>query len=135
MAPNLLKLLKKAINERRRLAVRYGEQPGIRVVEPHAAYAGEDGELIVDCYQTRGYSASGKKPPFWKRLRLEKITAVSILKDTFQPRGAKGFSVEKPRYKKGLVAIVDDSKPSYMYSPDALREMGPFLPDDMRKYH
>ncbi len=135
MVPNILKLLKKAIQEQRCLAIRYRDQRGVRVVEPHAAYANDNGELVTDCYQIKGYSASGREPPFWKRFLLKKITAVSMLKDTFSPRVTEGFSADKPRYRKGLVAIVDEAKPSYLYSAQALKEMGPFLPDDMRKYH
>lgn len=134
MVPNILTLLKKAISEKRCLALRYREQRGVRVVEPHATYTKENGEVIVDCYQTRGYSSSGREPPFWKRFRLKKIAAVSVLNDTFTPRLAQGFNRDKPRYKKDLIAIVDDGRPSYMYSPQALQEMGPFLPDE-RKYH
>ncbi|MFQ6021646.1 MAG: WYL domain-containing protein [Acidiferrobacterales bacterium] len=135
MVPNILNLLKKAINERRCLALRYRDQGGVRVVEPHAAYTRESGEVVVDCYQTRGYSSSGRQPPFWKRFRIKKIAALSVLKDTFTPRVEEGFSSDKSKYKRDAVAIVDDGRPTYMYSPEALKEMGPFLPDDMRKYH
>lgn len=133
MQPNILKLLKQAIAEQRCLAVRYRDG-GARVVEPHAAYANDRNEIVVDCYQTDGFSASGRQPPFWKRLRLKKITAASLLKQTFEPRVEEGFSPEKPRYKNKPVAIIADHEPSYMYSPEALQQMGPFLPDH-RKFH
>jgi hypothetical protein len=133
MQPNILKLLKQAVAEQRCLAVRYRDG-GVRVVEPHAAYTNDRNEIVVDCYQTDGFSASGRQPPFWKRLRLKKITAASLLKQTFEPRVEEGFSPEKSRYKNEPVAIIVDDKPSYMYSPEALQQMGPFLPDD-RKFH
>ncbi|MFQ5993952.1 MAG: hypothetical protein ACE5K1_02560 [Acidiferrobacterales bacterium] len=135
MVPNGLKLLKKAVQECRCLAVRYGDKEGVRVVEPHAVYADDHGEVVVDCFQTRGHSSSGRQPPFWRPLRLKKISALSLLKQHFAPRVEEGFSAEKPRYKRGLIAIVDDGRPTFLYSAEALREMGPFLPEDMRKYH
>lgn len=135
MESNVLKTLKKAIENRRCLAVRYRGQQGVRVIEPHVAYTNDAGEFVVDCYQIRGFSASGRRPPFWKRLRLKHIVAISVLKQVFEPRLLEGFSTKKPRYKRGLLAIVETDKPSFMYSPQALREMGPFLPEGMRKYH
>ncbi len=135
MESNVLEILKRAIEDRRCVAVRYRGQQSVRVVEPHAAYTNDAGELVVDCYQTRGFSASGRRPPFWKRLRLKHIGAISVLKQAFEPRLLEGFSANKARYKRGLVAIVEADKPSFMHSPQALREMGPFLPEGMRKYH
>jgi len=133
VSTDVLELLKKAINEQRYASVRYHEG-GARVVEPHAAYKDEQGRLMVDCYQTGGYSASGRKPPFWKRLRVNKIASVSLLDDTFEPRLTEGFKPTKPRYKQNMVAIVGAGKPCFLYSPEALKEMGPFLPEGVGRY-
>lgn len=135
MSSDVLELLKKSINEQRCAAVRYHDQGGVRVVEPHAAYTDQRGELVVDCYQTGGYSASGRPLPFWKRMRVKKIISVSLLNDTFEPRIDQGFSPGKPRYKRDVVAIVGAGKPCFLYSPEALKEMGPFLPEGGRRYH
>ncbi|MFQ5934810.1 MAG: hypothetical protein ACE5LB_00185 [Acidiferrobacterales bacterium] len=134
MSSEVLDLVKKSITEQRCAAIRYYDGDGVRVVEPHAAYTNERGEVVVDCYQTGGFSASGRRPPFWKRMRVKKIVHMSILEDTFQPRLTDGFDPTKSRYQKGVVAIVGGGKPCFLYSPEALKEMGPFLPED-RKYH
>ena len=113
MLPNILKVLSEAIRDCRRVAIRYHGQREIRVIEPHAIYANERGELVVDGFQ----------------FRLRKIAAVSRLKDTFEIRSAHGFSASKPRYRKGLVAIVESSIRSHTYPTEVLQqEMGPQLP-------
>lgn len=115
--------------------MRYGDG-GARVVEPHAAYQNESGEAYIDCYQTGGFSASGRNPPFWKRLRLRKVVEVSLLKDTFAPRVAEGFDPTKPRYaRERLVAIVGRGKPSFLYPTEVLQQMGPSLPVGMGRRH
>ena len=129
MLPNILKVLSKAIRECRRVAIRYHGQREIRVIEPHAIYANERGELVVDGFQVKGFSATGRKDPYWRPFRLKKIAAVSSLKESFEPRISEGFSASKPRYRKGLVAIVEDTKPTHTYPVEVLQtEMGPQLP-------
>ena len=128
VSQNIVKLLVKAIKEQRCVAIRYRKQREIRVIEPHAVYTNDRGEVVVDGYQTRGYSSSGRPPPFWRPFRLKIISAISVLKEHFEPRLAEGFSPDKLKYKKGLLAIVDKPKRNHMYSPEALQDMGPFLP-------
>lgn len=129
MVPSILKVLTKAIRERRCTAIRYYNQREIRVIEPHAIYTNERGELVADCFQVRGYSSSGRLPPFWRPFRLGKISAISLLKETFEIREADGFSPNRVKYRNGLVAIVEQQqKPSFLYPEHALHEMGPFLP-------
>src|SRR6266566_4307295 len=112
MVSNILQVLNQAISDNCCVAIRYHDQRQIRVVEPHAIYSSERGELMVDAYQTRGYSSSGRPPPFWRPFRLKKIAAVSVLKETFAPRVNEGFSPERLKYKSGLVAIVQDNRPA-----------------------
>jgi hypothetical protein len=88
MLPNTIQLISQAIKEKRCIAIRYHDQRQIRVVEPHAVYTDERGDLSMDAYQTRGHSASGRPPPFWRPFRLKKITAVSVLKEKFS-RGSR----------------------------------------------
>lgn len=131
MSQNILQLLHSAIKEKRCIAIRYRDQHQIRVLEPHAIYTDENGEIVIDCFQTRGYSASGRPPPFWRPFRLKKITALSVLKESFVPRSDEGFSASKTKYRKGLIAMVADSAAAFMYPfqiPAGAQEMGPPLP-------
>ena|SRR5687767_12589779 len=132
-ATNILQVLSQAIRDKRCIAIRYHDQRQIRVVEPHAIYSGERGDLMLDAYQTRGYSASGRPPPFWRPFRLKKITAVSVLKETFSPRVAEGFSPDRLKYKAGLVSVVQqDNNAAFMY-PTQTTEVGPPLPASLRR--
>lgn len=132
MLPNILQILSGAIRDRHSLAVRYADQRQIRVVEPHAIYTDERGELVLDAYQTRGYSASGRPPPFWRPLRLKKISGVQVLKETFVPRASEGFSPARLKYRKGLVAIVEQPPAAFVY-PAHLTDMGPPPPPGLRR--
>lgn len=132
MLPNILQVMTKAVKEKRCVAIRYHDQRQIRVLEPHAIFTDGHGELLVDGFQTRGHSASGRPTPFWRPFRLKKVTAVSVLKETFEPRSAEGFSSQRLKYQNHLVAIVEDRYPIPAYQmPNA--EMGPFLPEGMRR--
>jgi predicted DNA-binding transcriptional regulator YafY len=133
MVANILHIISQAIKDRRCVAIRYHDQRQIRVVEPHAIYTGERGELMVDAYQTRGYSSSGRPPPFWRPFRLKKITAVSVLKESFEIRVAEGFSSERLKYKNGLVSIVQDSRPAFIYPVQQMVEVGPPVPVGLRR--
>lgn len=134
MLPNTIQLISQAIKEKRCVAIRYHDQRQIRVVEPHAVYTDERGELVMDGYQTRGFSASGRPPPFWRPFRLSKITAVSVLKERFEPRVSEGFSANRLKYRSGLVAIVQESKPMFGYVyPAQTSEIGPHLPEGLRR--
>jgi len=133
MAANILNLLTKAISERRCIAIRYHDQRQVRIVEPHAVYTGERGELLLDAYQIRGYSSSGRPAPFWRPFRLKRITAISLLREGFSPRVSEGYSPSRLKYKNGLIAAAQvDDKPAFVY-PDKVIEMGPFLPAGIRR--
>jgi len=110
MIPNILQLLTTAIREKRCVAIRYHDQRHVRVIEPHVIYTHDTGELVMEAYQTRGYSASGRPTPFWRPFRLKKITAVSLLKENFETRAREGFAREKEKYQHGLVAMIDDRR-------------------------
>jgi hypothetical protein len=132
MLPNILTLLTQAIREKRCIAVRYYDQRQIRVIEPHAIYTDDRGELIVDGYQTRGYSSSGRPTPFWRPFRMKKITAITLLKEFFEPRVAEGFSPDRLKYRNGLMAIVQDRRPTFTV-PIQPVEVGPPLPTGLRR--
>ena len=132
MLPNILQVMTKAVKEKRCVAIRYHDQRQIRVLEPHAIFTDGHGELMVDGFQTRGHSASGRPTPFWRPFRLKKITAVSVLKETFELRTAEGFSSQRLKYQNRLVVIVEDRHQSLAYHiPNT--EMGPFLPEGLRR--
>jgi len=120
MIPNIIQLLTAAIREKRCVAIRYHDQRHVRVIEPHVIYTHENGELLVDAFQTRGYSESGRLPPFWRPFRLKKISAVSLLKETFETRLDEGFSPDKLKYQRKRVAMIDERRPSAMPSADTL---------------
>lgn len=130
MAQNILQLLIGAVRERHCVAVRYRDQNQIRVLEPHVIYTDEGGEIVCDCYQTRGYSAAGRPTPFWRPFRIKKITALSVLKETFSPRTVEGFSASKLKYRNGFIAMVDETADPFVYPYQGQnpQEMGPFLP-------
>lgn len=121
MIPNILQVLTAAIREKQCIAVRYHDQRDVRVVEPHVVYTKENGELVVDAYQVRGYSASGRPPPFWRPFRLRKIDAISLLKERFETRIKEGFVHDREKYRRGLVAIVDDRRRANLGPPAARR--------------
>lgn len=148
MIPNILQLLMGAVRDKRCVAIRYHDQRHVRVIEPHVIYTHESGELVVDAFQTRGYSASGRPPPYWRPFRLKKINAVSLLKESFETRLQEGFSRDKDKYRRGLIAMIDDrrvfakvpaealvarQKPAAArartrYTQPAAEEVGPQLP-------
>ncbi len=125
---NTLKQLAKAVKSRRCVAIRYRDQKEIRVIEPHCIYTNDQGEFIIDGFQTRGHSHSGRPPPFWRPFRLKKISAVSLMEERFEVRRAEGFDSNKSKYKDRVIAIVADTGPSHLYPEQDLQEMGPFLP-------
>lgn len=129
---NILQILSRAIKERRCIAIRYQGQRPVRVVEPHAIYSDEQSQLMLDAYQIRGHSSSGRPPPFWRPFRVKKIDEVEVLKNVFMPRTAEGFSAARLKYKNGLVAIAE--APGAVFAqPEAAMEVGPPRPAHMRR--
>jgi predicted DNA-binding transcriptional regulator YafY len=134
MTQTVLDVLTTAIKERRCVAIRYRDQHQIRVLEPHAIYRDENGEIVADCFQTRGYSSGGRMAPFWRPFRLKKISAASLLQESFTPRLDEGFSPSKLKYKNGLIKMVaaeartEEKRFVYPYEMAPPHEMGPFRP-------
>ncbi len=129
MSQNILQLLIGAVKAKHRVAIRYYDQPEIRVIEPHAIYTSEGGETIVDAYQIRGYSSSGRLPPFWRPFRLRKIGSVTILREPFTTRLAEGFMPHKPAYRRNLLMMVDHGGQAPHFPPAMrLDEVGPPRP-------
>jgi hypothetical protein len=107
MLPNVLQFISRAIRERRCLALHFAGQRQVRVVEPHAVYSDELDRLVLDAYQIRGHSEAGRPPPFWRPFPLGQITSISLLRENFTPRVLEGFSPNRPKYRRGLVVVVD----------------------------
>ena len=149
MSQNILQLLVNAVKQKRCVAVRYRDQNQVRVLEPHVIYTDDSGEIVVDAFQTRGYSAAGRPVPFWRPFRVKKIGALSILNEGFIPRYDEGFSPSKLKYKHGFVAMVEEGgetaakplpviaaaasaaaqpKGAPVYAFRSGQEMGPVLP-------
>lgn len=127
MIPNILQLLVKAVRENRCVAIRYHDQTEVRVIEPHAIYTADNAEILVDAFQTRGYTASGRPPPFWRPFRLKEISALSFLNEVFAVRYTEGFSANRPRYHKGLIAIVSSAPAGpQVRTPQAARAAAAF---------
>ncbi len=114
MLPNVLQVISRAIRERRCLAIHYDGQRQVRVVEPHAVYADEHNALVLDAYQIRGYSEAARPTPFWRPLPLRGISAISLLKESFTPRLSEGFSPDRPKYRRGLIVVVQDPQPDFL---------------------
>ena len=129
---NILQILSRAIKERRCVALRYDGQRAVRVVEPHAIYSDEHSQLMLDAYQIRGHSSSGRPLPFWRPFRVKKIDGIDILKNVFMPRTAEGFSAARLKYKNGLVAIVESPDTPFVH-PEVAMEIGPPRPLHLRR--
>jgi len=126
MGVDVLGVLTEAVKSRRVCAMRYRDQLEARIVEPHAIYEDAAGEVIVDCFQVRGYSYSQRTPPFWRPFRVRKIAGAALLAETFEPRYADGFSPSRIRYRKGLLCIVPEV--GFMTAPPPPTSLvGPFL--------
>lgn len=121
MLPDVLQLISRAIREHRCLALHYDGQRQVRVVEPHAVYTDEHDELVLDAYQIRGFSESGRPTPFWRPLHLGRITSLSLLKESFAPRVLEGFTPNRPKYRRGLVVVIEDARPDFPPPPVARR--------------
>lgn len=128
---NVLHVLTRAIKERRCVAFRYQDHGAVRIVEPHAIYSDDQSHLVLDGYQIRGYSSSGRPLPFWRPFRVKKISDAEMLREVFVPRTAEGFSAARSKYKNGLVAIVE--VPTAQFAPAAALEVGPPRPAHLRR--
>lgn len=129
MLPNVLQVISRAIRERRCVAIHFNGQRQVRVVEPHAVYSDELDRLVLDAYQIRGYSEAARPTPFWRPFPLGLITSISLLKEGFAPRVLEGFSPNRPKYRRGLVVVVDDGSHELLPPPGETRRPGDILRD------
>jgi len=76
-------LLCNAISQRRSISLWYGG--GSRVADPYIVYEGSTGKILVDAYQTAGYSERGESVG-WKRFEVDQISALQVLGRAFSVR-------------------------------------------------
>lgn len=115
---SILKILNRAISERKSTVVRCNGHHSIRIIEPHVIYSTSSGEIVVECFQTRGFTESGNPPPLWTKFRLSSIRSAYLLNDIFEVRLDEGFNPEKKEYNHRLVSMVKPPEPEV-----ALEEM------------
>ena len=84
----------RAIREYRLITLSY--RWGLRTVEPHAYGRNQKGHELLRCYQVAGESKSGK-PIDWKILRLDGVTNLHVLDNS--------FSKPRPKYERGDKAL------------------------------
>ena len=98
-----LELIKEAIVARKKLQFTYRNDQSNRTVYPHILYTGGNDAVMLDAYQTDGYSASGTKFPQWKQFDVSQIKKVVISTETF--RKINSFNPKSVRYKNSIEVI------------------------------
>lgn len=91
-------LLCDAISQKRSVSLWYGG--GSRVVDPYIVYESSTGKILVDVYQTSGYSKGGKSVA-WKPFEVDLIGSLQVLDRTFSVRPDY-----KPTNRKRYVRII-----------------------------
>lgn len=87
-----------AILEKRVVALRGKDDRGDRIVEPHVVYEAPNGNVLIDFYQTAGYSSTGSLPS-WRRLKIGDIVSLQTLSERFEIRVSEGYNpLNRKRY-------------------------------------
>ena len=120
---SIIKILNRAISERKTAVVRCNNQHAIRVIEPHVIYTTGSGEIVIECFQTRGFTESGNPPPLWTKFRIASIRSAYLLNDIFEVRLADGFDPEKMQYRHGLLSMVKIPEPELEIADDEKRQV------------
>lgn len=81
----------RAIRNKHVVVLRYKNDRGDRIVEPYIVYEARNGNILVDVYQTSGYSSTGKLPA-WRPLIVDDIVALDIMPDHFEIRTSEGYN-------------------------------------------
>ncbi len=89
-----------AIKNLNKLKVSY--DGGKRLIEPYILYEDSKGEVLLNAYQTLGYSSTGQ-PAQWKNFNLSEISVIEPFRDKFQPRSDYNPSTNK---YKNIIAKV-----------------------------
>jgi hypothetical protein len=86
--------LARAIRERRLITVRDG-QGRERTLQPHLIYRSQSGEVLLEAYQTGGYSSTGHLPA-WRHLKAAAVAEFTVLEARFQVQPT--FNPESPLF-------------------------------------
>lgn len=127
MLPNIKQTLCTAIRNRRRVSIRYKNQTVPRILEPHILYDVGGGQLVIECYQVRGYSAGGRTPPFWRPFSLHKINSLNVLDELFSPRIDEGFQNIARLVRGEMICVAAMRASDYFYFNPEIQ--GPPPPD------
>ena len=126
MIPNLYKTIASAIRNKRRVVIRYSGRPRSRVVEPHALFKSEDGEVSLLGYQVRGYHSSKRNGSFWRPFQLKKIDNIHVSQELFEPRLSHGYAAVSRSIKGQMMTALDCEPDEYRYFDG--RVYGPPVP-------
>ena len=96
----MIDLIKRAIADRRRLAINY--PPGARIIEPHALGYGSSGQVLLRAFQVSGASASGEHE-WWKLFRLDRLNGANDNGETF-PGPRPEYKQNDKAMKGGIIA-------------------------------
>lgn len=126
MIPNLYKTIASAIRNKRRILIRYNGRAMSRVVEPHALFKAEDGEVSLLGYQVRGYHSRKRNGSFWRPFQLKKIDNVHVSQELFEARLSHGYAAVARSLKGQMMSALDVEPDDYRFF-DA-RLYGPPVP-------
>jgi len=87
----MLEELCTAIGNKNIVILRGKNDRGDRTVEPHIVYEAPNGNVLVDFYQTAGYTSSGNLPA-WRRLGIDDIVELRTLTNHFETRVREGYN-------------------------------------------
>jgi len=80
------------------------DPPGTsRTGEPHIVYESSAGKVLVDLYQTGGYSSS-EQAPTWRPIALADVRSVVVLDERFEPRPTYNPH-NRSRYRRIICAV------------------------------
>lgn len=102
--PQVNPLLRKAIEERRLIRLRYNDQE--RIIEPHD-YGVHKGIVKLLAYQVAG--SSNHKLPNWRWLEEDSISNIELLSKRFAG-GRPSESGEHHRWEKLFIRVKPDDK-------------------------
>ncbi len=74
-----------------------------RTGEPHIVYESSAGKVLVDLYQTDGYSSS-ERPPMWRPIALADVRSIVVLDETFKSRPSYNPR-NRSRYRRIICAV------------------------------
>lgn len=97
-------LISNTIRNRHRLSIQGKGDKGWRIVEPHVLYRAKNGQVVLSCFQTEGYTSSGHLPD-WRSFKVAEIVGIEVLPEQFQPRSQEGYNPGSKRYAQVICAI------------------------------